>query len=177
MLLALLIMTLVATLAAGMVWLQWRGIEVETAERARAQAEWLLNASLDWGNLILKSSIRNGHTEDDLGQPWATPLEETKLSSFLSADGNHSDDSGPEAYLSGQITDARVQVQPVQPRDPDQRGRQDSTEINRLQILLHGDRRVAGRRRRRSPPACAPAIRRSSNWSTSPARPTPPAAC
>jgi general secretion pathway protein K len=105
-LLALLIMTLVATLAAGMVWLQWRGIEVETAERARTQAEWLLNSSLDWGNLILKSSIRNGQTEDDLGQPWATPLAETKLSSFLSADGNHVEDGGPEAYLSGQITDA-----------------------------------------------------------------------
>jgi general secretion pathway protein K len=106
LLLALLIMTLVATLAAGMVWLQWRGIEVEAAERARAQAEWLLNASLDWGNLILKSSIRNGQTEDDLGQPWATPLAETKLSSFLSADGNHDAEGGPEAYLSGQITDA-----------------------------------------------------------------------
>ena len=106
LLLALLIMTLVATLAAGMVWLQWRGIEVEAAERARTQAEWLLNASLDWGNLILKSSARTNHLEDDLGQPWATPLEETKLSSFLSADGNHQDDGGPEAYLSGQITDA-----------------------------------------------------------------------
>ena len=105
-LLALLIMTLVATLAAGMVWLQWRGIEVEAAERTRGQAEWLLNASLDWGNLILKSSIRNGQVEDDLGQPWATPLAETKLSSFLSADGNHSAEGGPEAYLSGQITDA-----------------------------------------------------------------------
>ncbi len=105
-LLALLIMTLVATLAAGMVWLQWRGIEVESAERARAQGDWLLNASLDWGNLILKSSIRNGDKEDDLGQPWATPLAETKLSSFLSADGSHSEDGGPEAYLSGQITDA-----------------------------------------------------------------------
>jgi general secretion pathway protein K len=105
-LLALLIMTLVATLAAGMVWLQWRGIEVETAERARTQAEWLLNASLDWGNLILKSQIRNSHVEDDLGQPWATPLAETRLSSFLSADGSHADDGGPEAYLSGQITDA-----------------------------------------------------------------------
>ena len=105
-LLALLIMTLVATLAAGMVWLQWRGIEVETAERARTQADWLLNASLDWGNLILKSQIKQTQIEDDLGQPWATPLAETKLSSFLSADGNHADDGGPEAYLSGQITDA-----------------------------------------------------------------------
>lgn len=105
-LLALLIMTLVATLAAGMVWLQWRGIQVESAERARTQAEWLLNASLDWGNLILKSQVNQSQVEDDLGQPWATPLAETRLSSFLSADGNHADDGGPEAYLSGQITDA-----------------------------------------------------------------------
>jgi general secretion pathway protein K len=104
-LLAMLIMTLVATLAAGMVWLQWRGIEVESAERARGQGEWLLNAALDWGNLILKSQVRNGHVDDDLTQPWATPLADTKLSSFLSADGSHSDDSGPEAYLSGQISD------------------------------------------------------------------------
>lgn len=107
----MLIMVLVATLASGMVWLQWRGIEVESAERARAEGEWLLNGSLDWGNLILKSQISGqnaaNYKEDDLGQPWATPLAETKLSSFLSADGSHADDSGPEAYLSGQITDAQ----------------------------------------------------------------------
>jgi len=135
LLLALLIMTLVATLAAGMVWLQWRGIQVETAERARGQAQWLLNASLDWGNLILKSSIRQTHNDDDLGQPWATPLAETKLSSFLSADGSRSDDSGPEAYLSGQITDAQskynlynlVVFAPTTGKN---------TEIERLQMLF-----------------------------------------
>jgi len=138
LLLALLIMTLVATLAAGMVWLQWRGIEVETAERARAQAEWLLNASLDWGNLILKSSIRNGDTEDDLGQPWATPLAETKLSSFLSADGRHTEDGGPEAYLSGQITDVQSKYNLynlVVAPDPNT-GVGRSTEMQRLQLLF-----------------------------------------
>ena len=137
LLLALLIMTLVATLAAGMVWLQWRGIEVETAERARAQAEWLLNASLDWGNLILKSSIRGkNHTEDDLGQPWATPLAETKLSSFLSADGSHTEDGGPEAYLSGQITDAtsKYNLYNLLLRQADKRSL--TTEIQRLQLLF-----------------------------------------
>ena len=122
-LLAMLIMTLVATLAAGMVWLQWRGIEVESAERARGQGEWLLNAALDWGNLILKSQVRNGHPDDDLTQPWATPLAETKLSSFLSADGSHSEDGGPEAYLSGQISDESARynlynlVASTQPRE------------------------------------------------------------
>jgi general secretion pathway protein K len=138
LLLALLIMTLVATLAAGMVWLQWRGIEVEVAERARAQAEWLLNASLDWGNLILKSSIRNGDTEDDLGQPWATPLAETKLSSFLSADGNHTSEGGPEAYLSGQISDVQAKYNLynlVLQADPNT-GINRTTEIQRFQILL-----------------------------------------
>ena len=138
LLLALLIMTLVATLAAGMVWLQWRGIEVETAERARAQAEWLLNASLDWGNLILKSSIRNSHTEDDLGQPWATPLAETKLSSFLSADGNPTSEGGPEAYLSGQISDVQAKYNLfnlVLQADPNT-GVGRTTEIQRFQILL-----------------------------------------
>lgn len=137
LLLALLIMTLVATLAAGMVWLQWRGIQVETAERARGQAQWLLNSSLDWGNLILRSSIRNGHTEDDLGQPWATPLAETKLSSFLSADGSHSEDGGPEAYLSGQITDAQSKYNLFNltlPPDGQQVGKK--TEIERLQVLF-----------------------------------------
>ncbi len=134
LLLALLIMTLVATLAAGMVWLQWRGIEVEAAERARAQADWLLNASLDWGNLILKSSIRNGDPDDDLGQPWATPLEETKLSSFLSADGSHSEDSGPEAYLSGQITDAQSKYNLYNLVGIQGAGK--NTEVQRLQILL-----------------------------------------
>ncbi|MET0383749.1 MAG: type II secretion system minor pseudopilin GspK [Burkholderiaceae bacterium] len=133
-LIAMLIMTLVATLAAGMVWLQWRGIEVESAERARGQGEWLLNGALDWGNLILKSSIRNGHVEDDLTQPWATPLAETKLSSFLSADGSRTDGSGPDAFLSGQITDMQsrynlynlvVQTDPAQARN----------EIIRLQQL------------------------------------------
>ncbi len=141
-LLALLIMTLVATLAAGMVWLQFRGIEVEAAERARAQAEWLLNASLDWGNLILKSSIQHGHTEDDLGQPWATPLAETKLSSFLSADGNHTSEGGPEAYLSGQITDAESKYNlynlmvppPTNGTNPPQ-GNSKFNEINRLKII------------------------------------------
>ncbi len=105
-LLAMLIMTLVATLAAGMVWLQWRGIAVESAERARGQGEWLLNGALDWSRLILKSARRATQTEDDLTQPWAMPLAESRLSSFLATDANHSDASGPDAFLSGQITDA-----------------------------------------------------------------------
>ena len=55
LLLAMLIVTIVATLAAGMVWQQWRGIEVEIAERARAQAAWLIEGATDWARLILRT--------------------------------------------------------------------------------------------------------------------------
>ena len=50
---AMIIVTLVATLAASMVWQQWRAVQVEGAERARAQSAWILAGALDWARLIL----------------------------------------------------------------------------------------------------------------------------
>ena len=38
----MLILTLVATLASGMIWQQWRAIQTEGAERARTQSAWVL---------------------------------------------------------------------------------------------------------------------------------------
>ena len=51
---AMVIVTLVATLAAAMVWQQWRAVQVEAAERARMQAAWILAGALDWARLILR---------------------------------------------------------------------------------------------------------------------------
>jgi general secretion pathway protein K len=102
------IVTLIATLAAGMVWQQWRAVQVEAAERAQVQAQWILNGALDWARLILREDGRsnnNGGT-DNLSEPWAVPLSEARLSTFLSADGSASDD-GPDAFLSGSIVDAQ----------------------------------------------------------------------
>jgi general secretion pathway protein K len=114
LLLAMVILTLVSTLAAGMVWQQWRAIQVETAERARSQSAWLLTGALDWAQLILqedyKSDNRTGKFTDNLGEPWATPLAEARLSSFLAADqANNADDgSGLDAFISGGIVDAQT---------------------------------------------------------------------
>jgi general secretion pathway protein K len=109
LLLAMLIVTLVATLAAGMVWQQWKGIEVETAERARSQASWLIEGATDWARLILRTDAqdREHPNVDTLNEPWNTPLKDVKLSDFLAADKNNTADTGLEAFLSGQITDAQ----------------------------------------------------------------------
>jgi len=102
---ALIIVTLVATLASSMVWQQWRAVQVESAERARTQSAWILAGALDWARLILREDARNGGA-DHLGEPWAVPLAEARLSTFLAADNTNTDDA-PDAFLSGAISDAQ----------------------------------------------------------------------
>lgn len=107
LLVALIIVTLVVTLAASMVWQQWRAVQVEAAERARMQSSWILQGALDWARLILREDARSGRPTA-LTEPWATPLAEARLSTFLAADKNASSDDGPDAFLSGAITDAQA---------------------------------------------------------------------
>lgn len=110
LLLAMLLLTLVATLAAGMVWQQWRAVEVEAAERARGQIGWIMNGALDWARLILREDANNTARRGiptNLREPWATPLAEARLSTFLSSDQGASE-GGPEAFLGGAITDAQA---------------------------------------------------------------------
>lgn len=103
---AMMIVALVSTLAATMVWQQWRAVQVEAAERSRAQSAWILQGALDWSRLILREDARSGGS-DHLGEPWAVPLAEARLSTFLAADRDRTDDS-PEAFLSGRIEDAQA---------------------------------------------------------------------
>lgn len=113
LLLAMLTVTLVATLASAALWQQWRSSEVEAAERQRLQAGWILVGALDWARLILREDGRANRTSgaaDHLGEPWATPLEEARLSSFLAADKNNSADDLMPAFLSGEIKDAQSKL-------------------------------------------------------------------
>ena len=105
----MIIVTLVATLASAMVWQQWRAVQVEAAERARTQSAWILSGALDFAKLILREDARSerGKKVTALTEPWATPLAESRLSTFLAADKANADD-GPEAFLSGYITDAQA---------------------------------------------------------------------
>ena len=110
---AMLTVTLVATRAAAALWQQWRSVEVETSERARVQAAWILVGALDWSRLILSEDGRSGGP-DHLAEPWAVPLQEARLSTFLAAgDGDGVQDNTTDtrdAFLSGQIVDAQSRL-------------------------------------------------------------------
>lgn len=112
LLIALLTVTLIATFAATALWQQWRATEIEAAERARLQSAWVLVGALDWSRLILREDSRTGGA-DHLAEPWAVPLAEARLSSFLAADKNISSDALeglPDAFLSGYIIDAQSRL-------------------------------------------------------------------
>ena len=108
---AMLTVTLVASLAAGSLWQQWRSVEVETAERARVQSQWVLTGALDWSRLILREDARTGGA-DHLAEPWAVPLQEARLSTFLAADKSSPVDSDTmkQTFLSGQISDLQSRL-------------------------------------------------------------------
>jgi general secretion pathway protein K len=111
LLLAMIIVALVATAAAGMVWQQTAAVSIEAAARARDQGTWMLNGALDWARLILREDQRSGQqggsAHDSLDEPWARPLAESRLSTFLAADKDNNAEGGPEAFISGAIEDAQ----------------------------------------------------------------------
>jgi len=111
---AMLTVVLVATLASAMLWQQWRGAEVESAQRTRVQAAWILVGALDWARLILREDARQGGA-DHLAEPWAVPLAPARLSTFLAAERGQAlvgdnPDADQEAFLSGSMQDLQARL-------------------------------------------------------------------
>lgn len=107
----MLTVALVATLASAALWQQWRQVEIEMAERGRSQTAWMMTGALDWTRLILREDAisAQGAGVDHLGEPWALPVQESKLSTFLSQDQQWREGDA-EVFLSGQITDAQSRM-------------------------------------------------------------------
>lgn len=110
-LMAMLTVVLVATLASAALWQQWRAMEIESAERSRAQSAWILQGAHDWARLILAEDGRKGGS-DNLTEPWSMPLEAARLSTFLAADRSDAilADQAGNALLSGQMFDLQSRL-------------------------------------------------------------------
>ncbi len=111
LLMAMLTVTLVATLASAAQWQQWRQVNIEVSERNRRQIHWLMTGALDWSRLILREDAfaTQNNGVDHLGEPWALSIQESKLSTFLSQDQQWREGDA-EVYLSGRITDAQSRM-------------------------------------------------------------------
>lgn len=104
---ALLVVTLAVVIVSGMLWRQQVEIRAVENQRLKAQASWIARAGVDWARLILRDDQRRTGAVDHLGEIWAVPIQETKLSDFLGS-SLRTDAAGEESYLSGRIFDAQA---------------------------------------------------------------------
>lgn len=136
---AMLTVTLVASFAATALWQQWRAVEIESAERSRVQAAWILTGALDWARLILREDARSGRA-DHLAEPWAVALQEARLSSFLAADksssASDSADNQLDVFLSGRIEDMQSRLNVTNLTDASKVSEPDLLSFARLFELL-----------------------------------------
>ena len=140
---ALLTVALLTTLTMGAMWQQWRIMQIEIDERERQQAHWLLMGAFDWARVILREDARasgaNDRT-DHLGEPWAIPLQEARLSDFLAAsnagDGVNAADTAltQTVYLSGRIVDEQGKLNVANLM---RNGQLDPAAVNRFASLFN----------------------------------------
>lgn len=137
LLLAMLTVTLVAGFAATALWQQWQALEIETAERSRMQASWILTGAADWARLILIEDARTGGP-DYLSEPWAAVFQETRLSSLLVAEKNNIaiNADAPDGSLSGRIQDMQARLNVINLRDGEKISQPDLMAFTRLFTLL-----------------------------------------
>ena len=113
---ALLTVALVAGLSVAAFWQQWRGVEVEQAERQRLQAEWLLAGAVDWARTSVGDDGLRSPAVDHLGEAWAQPVQGLSLEEFLRTRSGLGMASAPvapaqgQARLSLQIRDAQARL-------------------------------------------------------------------
>ncbi|WP_246541734.1 type II secretion system minor pseudopilin GspK [Collimonas antrihumi] len=101
---ALLLTTLAVTIVASLFWQQQVQVRSIENQRLQLQKDWIMRGALDWASMILRASARQ-FNYDHLGQPWATPLADTRLDQYAE-DGKSASDAG-DAILSGSIIDAQ----------------------------------------------------------------------
>ncbi len=114
---ALLTVALVATFASRAFWQEWRSVEVETAERGRLQANWLLEGAHDWARARLRDDALHNGAVDDSGEAWAQPVVNMPLDDFLAGRTATVDQSAAAAeadanvsatpFVSQQLSDAQ----------------------------------------------------------------------
>lgn len=104
---ALLLTTLAITIVASLFWQQQVQVRSIENQRLQLQKQWVLRGALDWARLILREDARFSAI-DDLNEPWAVPLSETRLDRFVESASIRG--TSGNAVLTGAIQDAQARL-------------------------------------------------------------------
>lgn len=101
---AMLLTMLAVTIVASLFWQQQVQVRSIENQRLQLQKQWVLRGALDWARLILREDAKYS-TVDQLGEPWAVELADTRLDQYV--ENEQVDDDMASATLSGHIVDAQ----------------------------------------------------------------------
>ena len=102
---ALLLTTLAITIVASLFWQQQVQVRSIENQRLQLQKQWILRGALDWASLILREDAKHSSI-DDLDEPWAVSLAETRLDQYV--ENGRAEGDIADASLSGSISDAQA---------------------------------------------------------------------
>jgi general secretion pathway protein K len=119
---ALVVVAAATVAVAAMMWRQSIAVRKVENQNALSQARWLARSSIDWSRLMLQVDARTSAV-DHLGEIWATPLADTRVTEDLTAGTNGSaptaastndertaSEGEDAAYVSGRIRDAQARL-------------------------------------------------------------------
>ena len=116
---ALVVVAAATVAVSAMVWRQSLSVRKVENQAALGEARWLARSSIEWARLVLLQDARIS-TVDHLGEIWALPLAETRVTDDLAttqSSGSLAADASPTpfaendaAYVSGRMRDAQSRI-------------------------------------------------------------------
>ncbi len=110
LIMALLVVALVAALVSQVMRERARMVETEITDWQQEQTRWLWLGARQWARLILREDGRVSGQVDHLAEPWAIPIQPSRLSDFLLQTQGAVRPGDPQVWLSGQIEDAQARL-------------------------------------------------------------------
>ncbi|KQQ32632.1 general secretion pathway protein GspK [Duganella sp. Leaf126] len=102
---ALLLTTLAVTIVASLFWQQQVQVRSMENQRLQFQTRWIVRGALSFSKFILFSNFYSRRNQVIETDPWAQPLEESRIDDYIEREQRESENFN--ATLSGRIVDAQ----------------------------------------------------------------------
>jgi general secretion pathway protein K len=102
---ALLLTTLAVTIVTSLFWQQQVQVRSMENQRLQLQTRWIVRGALNFSRLILFQDFLNSGAVTKANGIWTTPLEETRLDSYVEREHREAEDYN--ATLAGRLIDAQ----------------------------------------------------------------------
>lgn len=149
---ALVVVAAATVAVSAMLWRESIAVRKVENQAALGEARWLARSSIEWARLVLLQDARTS-TVDHLGEIWALPLAETRVtedlgtqqaSSTVSADTSQTPFADNDAaFVSGRMQDAQARLNLTGIMTGEQMDEQRVEMLERLLTVLNLDKALA----------------------------------